>query len=353
MPGWSVGLYCFEVGQASCAALIDPIPRRSPRSFQATVIDAGGTGVQLAQRLTALGVQRIVAIALTHNDSDHIRGLAALVQAYRERVGDVWLLTDRGTAPRSIWMPVRQWRERGWIQRIHRLEAPVEPPPGVGENLLQEQEASYRLYCIYPSMFDVESVLRGAERLGEPLGRGPNAVSAVLRLTPPDSPTPTRVLFGGDLDYPGWRHLHHLRYDLQAPAFVVPHHGGPSGAQDEFGAPQLAEAVRPRFALISAGSTNEYGHPHASLIQNLRRVGAAVLCTQITPRCVNDPGSVRGGAILPRAPATPRVGRSGTACAGTVVVVIRDSGVSLQRIAEHQAAVNQLQSDGHHPLCRP
>ena len=81
MPGWRVGLYCFEVGQASCAALIDPIPRRR-RSFQATVIDAGGAGAQLAQRLDGLGVQRIAAIALTHNDGDHIRGLTALCLLY-------------------------------------------------------------------------------------------------------------------------------------------------------------------------------------------------------------------------------------------------------------------------------
>jgi competence protein ComEC len=352
MPGWRVGLYCFEVGQASCAALIDPIPRRR-RSFQATVIDAGGAGAQLAQRLDGLGVQRIAAIALTHNDGDHIRGLTALVQAYRGRVGDVWLLTDRGTAPHSIWMPVQQWLEQGWTQRIRRLEAPAEAPPGVGEDLLNEQETAYRLYCIYPSMFDVEAVVHGAERLGEPLGRGPNAVSAVLRLTLADAPAPTLVLFGGDLDYPGWRHLH-LRCDLRAPAFVVPHHGGSSGATAEFGAPELADAVRPRFALISVGSTNDYGHPHAFLIRDLRRVGASVLCTQITPQCVADPGSVHGGAVLPRAPATPRVGRSGTACAGTVVLVIREGpALSVERLAEHQAAVDQLHADGHHPLCRP
>lgn len=348
-----IPLYCFDVGQGSSAALIDPVPGRRARQYQATVIDAGVAGTHLASCLEGLGVRRLPAVCLTHNDADHVRGLTALVQAYRKRIGTVWLLVDRSRVPDSVWLPAQRWLEGGWVSAVERLEAPAECPPGTGRLLVGPTDVSYRLYCVYPTLFASEAVAHGANWTGDPLGRGPNAASAVLRLTPCNAPSPTHALFGGDLDYRGWHHLGQVGRDLRATVLVVPHHGGPAFADTSFGPGELADAVRPAVALISVGSTNDYGHPHPDLVQALRRRGAQVLCTQITAKCADPPTAVVGGAVVPRLPELPRLASSGVGCGGTIVVLIpEDVAPIVQRLGDHQAGVDAL-TTSHHPLCRP
>lgn len=64
----------------------------------------------------------------------------------------------------------------------------------------------------------------------------------------------------------------------QLPADVamlhVAHHGSQSSSH-----PALLKKLRPRWALVSAGSENIYGHPHADVVQRLQRHGATVLST--------------------------------------------------------------------------
>ena len=50
----------------------------------------------------------------------------------------------------------------------------------------------------------------------------------------------------------------------------VAHHG--SGYQ----APELLPAVRPRVALVSVGRDNDYGHPAAETLADLRQAGVVV-----------------------------------------------------------------------------
>jgi beta-lactamase superfamily II metal-dependent hydrolase len=355
------GMYCLNVGQGSCTVIIDRVPGR-PSEFQAAIVDVGGNGKQLAKWLRHYGVTRIIAVALTHHDDDHIRGLGQLVQAFKQKIETLWILPDRTEHPKRLWIPSQKWRDERWICRIKRLEAPSERPPGLGECLTGPLQSEYALYCIYPEVYDVESVVHGADRTGEHLGDGPNAASAVLRIAiptaDPRSHEETQVLIGGDLDYLGWNHLVETGHDLKTHIFVVPHHGGPAEATNVFGETQLVDQVKPSAALISVGTEKNsgakpYGHPHKTLVKALRASGASVLCTQLTPQCVADPSTVPSGAVLvPLAP-VPVTWSSGVACAGTVVVRLTDtSPPTVTRIADHILAVNQLQTAGHAPLCR-
>lgn len=354
-------MYCLDVGQGSCTVIVDRIPGR-PQEFQAGIVDVGGNGQQLAKWLRHYGVTRLVAIALTHHDDDHIRGLGQLVQAFQGRIETLWILPDRADHPKRLWVPTQMWRDRGWIRRVKRLEAPSERPPGLGECLIGPDQTEYVLYCIYPELYDVESVVHGAERTAEPLGTGPNAASAVLRIAVPTanpkSFDETHVLIGGDLDYMGWNHLISTGHDLKAHVFVTPHHGGPSAASSTFGEGHLVSAVRPSSALISVGTEKNsgakpYGHPHQSLVRALRAAGANVLCTQITSQCVADPGTIRNASVLPRLDFEPVTASSGVACAGTIIVRLSDSGPPIvSRLADHTFAVNRLQTAGYTPLCR-
>ena len=357
----STGVYCLNVGQGSCTVLIDRIPRRGA-GFQAAIVDVGGSGKQLARWLKHYGVTRIVTVALTHHDDDHIRGLSQLVQAFQSKIDTLWIVAERQVHPKRLWIPSQTWRDNAWVRRIRRLEAPAERPPGLGECVAGPLETEYALYCIYPELYDVETVVHGAERTGEPLGSGPNAASAVLRVAiptaDPNSLNETHVLLGGDLDYLGWNHLFETGHNLKAHVFVVPHHGGPTGASAAFGETELVNAVSPSSALISVGTDKNsghkpYGHPHKSLVQAFRAAGVSVLCTQLTPQCVSDPATIPGAFVLPPIAPEPRTCSSGVGCAGTIVVKLSDTATpEVIRVADHANAVVRLQTAGHSPMCR-
>jgi competence protein ComEC len=59
---------------------------------------------------------------------------------------------------------------------------------------------------------------------------------------------------------------------LPCDVLKVGHHGSKNSTIPEF----LA-AVQPRFAIISAGEFNPYGHPHAALLERLEKTGAVIL----------------------------------------------------------------------------
>ncbi len=64
------------------------------------------------------------------------------------------------------------------------------------------------------------------------------------------------------------------REQLRADALLVPHHGSRSSSTAAFVA-----AVRPRYALVSAGHRNRFGHPHPDVLARYRAVGADILET--------------------------------------------------------------------------
>jgi len=350
-------VYCLNVGQANCVAIIDPFPNGSLGHYQASLIDLGVDGKRLAIWLDDIGVRRIPLIALSHNDEDHVFGLESVVQAYRRRIGRLLFVVDRPPELIPYWLEAQRWVADGWVGQIGQLDTPAAARPGMGRVLVEPPDVSYRLHCIYPDVFEHYAAAQGAPRVGARTGRGPNATSAVLGLVRPANPSRTRVLFGGDLDLPGWRCLVESGHRLNADILIVPHHGGPRKATASFGPGDLARAIQPRFAIISVGTLQGggYGHPHQEVVRAFREQGATIFCTQLTRRCHDAPQHVPDRTVvgLPLLTSVD-LGPSGVACAGSVVVVIRDSGhLSVSRRSIHQNAVDQLLADGHHPLCRP
>jgi competence protein ComEC len=58
---------------------------------------------------------------------------------------------------------------------------------------------------------------------------------------------------------------------LRADVLKVPHHGSRTSSGRTF-----LRAVRPRYAVVSAGRGNGFGHPHAEVLERLGRIGARV-----------------------------------------------------------------------------
>jgi hypothetical protein len=81
-----------------------------------------------------------------------------------------------------------------------------------------------------------------------------------------------------------------------------------------------------------------------------------VLCTQITPRCCTDPTWHRPGIIKPHDASLSAVTTPAdwaVACASTILAEFGPERLAIQRIDDHQAAVDRLKTSGESPLCRP
>ena len=95
------------------------------------------------------------------------------------------------------------------------------------------------------------------------------------------------------------------------------------------------------------------------VVAKLITSGSKVLCTEITKMCHKQPHRLGPGVLQPltvlgRAFDASQHGRDNAiACAGTVLAKIDSAGVTIDRLSQHQAAVDSMAkaADGR-PLCR-
>jgi beta-lactamase superfamily II metal-dependent hydrolase len=93
-----------------------------------------------------------------------------------------------------------------------------------------------------------------------------------------------RMLFMGDAGFQAERRLLESGLDLRAAVLKVGHHGSAYSS-----APSFVVAVHPRYALISVGRRNLFGHPAPTTLATLRRVGAMTYRTDLCGAIVVEP----------------------------------------------------------------
>jgi competence protein ComEC len=218
-------LLMLDVGQGSAAVLrtaghtvvFDAGPRYSER------FDAGRALVVPALRAT--GANRVDLLVLSHADSDHAGGAQGLrdgLPVRAELAGE----PSAGSGTRRCAAGMR-WRQDGVEYRV-----------------------------LHPR--------EGDRREG-------NTASCVLRV----EAAGRVLLLTGDIDAEAERAL--LASDpaaLRADVVLVPHHGSRSSSS-----PRFVGAVMPRYALVSAGFRNRFGHPHPEVAARWRAAGADVIGT--------------------------------------------------------------------------
>ncbi|MEU4170051.1 ComEC/Rec2 family competence protein [Streptomyces sp. NPDC026665] len=234
-PGWRFAVCDVGQGDASVLAVGDG---------SAVVVDAGPDPVLADRCLSTLGVTRIPLVVLTHFHADHVAGLPGVLRG------------------RSV----------GAIETTG-----FEEPPDQAEFVRREARARH-----IPLTRAVAGERRSVGRLDwrvlwpppdpVPPPDGPNDASVTLLVRSAG----LRLLLLGDLEPPAQRALARSRAagGLDGvDVLKVAHHG--SAYQD----PELIRRAAPRFALISVGGDNPYGHPAPSTVAALRAGGAAVLRT--------------------------------------------------------------------------
>ena len=81
-------------------------------------------------------------------------------------------------------------------------------------------------------------------------------------------------LFTGDSEILSEKEILEKNYNVQVDVLKVAHHGSTTSTSDEF-----LNAVSPKYAIISCGEDNDYGHPHKEIVAKLDKKGIKILRT--------------------------------------------------------------------------
>jgi competence protein ComEC len=231
-PG-GVELWFADVGQgmavivrtARHTLVYDTGPQQAPG------VDAGSR--VLLPLLHGLGARRIDRVVVSHDDSDHAGGAAALAQAYPHAD----LLTSAPPQEAARW----------------------------GFSRLQTCAAGQR-WNWDGVEFRIISPLPGAPP------RSANASSCVLHI----SARGGSALLTGDIDQAQERALHAHDALPYADVLLAPHHGSKSSSSDA-----LLDTVMPRAAVVQAGYRNPHGHPHPLVVERYAARGIALWRTDL------------------------------------------------------------------------
>lgn len=226
-PGSGLRVEALDVGQGDAILL-------QPAEAAAVLVDGGPPGDDLAAKLDELGVDRLAAAVITHDQSDHAAGIEELLGAF------------------PIARLVYGRLGRGPIEAAQAAGAvPLQVARGAE---LRSGELSLRV--LWPP----------AELLAEPSpGADPNPLALVLlarwhdfsMLLTADAEAEAVPLDPGPID-----------------VLKVAHHGS-----DDAGLVSLLDHGRPALAVISVGAGNSYGHPTPATVATLARHGVRVLRT--------------------------------------------------------------------------
>ena len=97
-----------------------------------------------------------------------------------------------------------------------------------------------------------------------------NNYSVVVKLTHGE----TSYLFTGDIEKKAENDILEYGADVDADVLKTAHHGSSSSSGEAF-----IDAVSPEICIISCGDGNDYGHPHAEVVERLDEYGATAYRT--------------------------------------------------------------------------
>ena len=233
----------IDVGQGDSILITTPFPRR------VYMIDTGGklnfTGKKMTPQLNRItipflksqGINRIDGLFVSHQDADHVGGLAPLL----EQVNVKKLFMAKGL----IKNPSFQKRLNGRVKHTKLIELLAG---------MQVKEPKITFNVVYP------------DHSGE--GKNEDSLSLFFKLANKN------WLFTGDLGQEGESQIMQ-KYNLKIDYFKLGHHGSKTSSKPEF-----LQAIHPQMVFISAGRKNRFGHPHQETLNTLAKQQIPWVSTQ-------------------------------------------------------------------------
>lgn len=228
-------LQVLDVGQGS-AALI-----RQGDSF--LLMDGGDRDYSsyVVSYLKKEGVERLDYVVVSHYDADHLNGVVGVLNAFEcEQV-----LAPDYKADSKVY--------QSYLKVIEEKNIPVEHPK-LGDTYAFA-DSSFRVVCPVSYSYD-----------------DANSNSLGIRLSYGDS----SFLICGDCTEESEQDVLYRGTDLRSDVYVANHHGSKYSNSEDF-----LQAVSPSYVIISCGKGNSYGHPGASVLLSVQKLGAALFRTDL------------------------------------------------------------------------
>jgi len=227
-------VHFINVGQADSILVIAP-------NGQTILVDGGNTddGTGVVGYLKSQGVKELTAIIATHPHEDHIGGLDTIIRSFPPK--QVYM--SNGTSTTKTFEDFITAVNASGAKKIRAKAGVKLDVPGLSGLFLAPNSDQY-----------------------EDL----NNYSAVLKITFGR----VSFLLTGDAEDVSEAEMLKSGQDLQATVLKVGHHGSTSSTTSAF-----LKAVSPKYAVISVGVNNDYGHPAQPTLNKLAKAGVQLYRT--------------------------------------------------------------------------
>lgn len=208
---------------------------------QNMLIDTGTNAStdSLISYLQAQKIKKIDYLILTHPHEDHIGGADAVIKNFD--IGTIYM-NQKSTNTKTYKDVISAISEKGL-----KVSTPI-----LGTTF---------------KLGDANCIIYGPVN---PLGEDLNTYSIVIKMTFGKN----KFLFTGDAQISNEEGMIKNGYDLSADVLKFGHHGSHTSTSQAF-----LTAVNPKYAVISVGKGNDYGHPHAETMDRLKAKGVTVYRT--------------------------------------------------------------------------
>ena len=227
-----LAVHFIDVGEADCTYIELP-------DGKTMLIDAGEVenGEDVSEYISSRETERIDFLVGTHPHSDHIGGLAAIVNSFD--VGNVYMprVSHNSVAYENLISAV--------LDKNMKIKSPM------GGDVIYETD-NVLIEVLSPNRAEYDNL---------------NNYSIVIKLTYGD----TSFLFTGDAEN---EVLWEITGDVSADVLKVAHHGSDTSSDEVF-----MKRVSPSYAVIPVGENNQYGHPHWEVLKLLSEINAKVYRT--------------------------------------------------------------------------
>lgn len=229
VPDGEMAVHFLDVGQGDCSLIV--LPSGKTVLIDASVKDEADS---ILEYLSNQKVARIDYFVLTHPHADHIGSAQKIVEALD--IGKVVMpdvTTDTATFEKLL-------------LAIDKKDIPIHIAKA-GEII---------------SLGNANMKILGPIKKTDDL----NNMSIVLRL----DYGKTSFMFTGDAEEPSEKDMlkEYSEAEFRADVLKVGHHGASTSTSFDF-----LSAIKPKYAIISCGKDNSYGHPHTETINSLNKLG--------------------------------------------------------------------------------